>query len=58
MLSISLQPEERELLDEVTSRYNVTQSAMFGFILRNAWLLAVPAMELEKLRRGRQAGDD
>ena len=58
VLSISLQPEERELLDDVTARYNVTQSALFGFILHNAWLLTVPAMELGKLRRTRQAGDD
>lgn len=58
VLSISLLPDDQVLLLAVKERYNVTQSALFGFILHNAWLLTVPAMELEKLRRTNQAGDD
>lgn len=56
-VSISLQPEEKELLDAVTARYNVAQSDLFRFILNNAWLLTVPAIDLESLRK-KSAGDD
>ena len=57
-LSISLLPDDQILLLAVKDRYNVTQSALFSFILHNAWLLSVPAIELEALRRRRDAGDD
>jgi hypothetical protein len=58
VLSISLLPDDQVLLLAVKERYNVTQSALFSFILHNAWLLSVPAIELEALRRRRDAGDD
>ena len=58
VLSISLLPDDQVLLLAVKERYNVTQSALFSFILHNAWLLTVPAIELEKLRRAKQTGDD
>ena len=56
-VTVSLQPDEQALLAEVTARYNITQSEMFRFILRHSWLLGVPAVELDRLRR-KQAGDD
>ena len=56
-ISISLQPEEQALLEQVTARYAIGQSDLFRFVLRNAWLLSVPAVELERLRK-RAAGAD
>ena len=58
VLSISLLPDDQVLLLAVKERYNVTQSALFSFILHNAWLLSVPAIELEALRRRHVSGDD
>ena len=56
-ISISLQPEEKEALDAVLTRHNLGQSDLFRFILNNAWLLSVPAVEIERLRK-KAAGDD
>mgnify|MGYP003381862193 FL=1 len=57
IISISLQPEEKAALDAVLARYDIGQSDLFRFILNNAWLLSVPAVEIERLRK-RAAGDD
>ena len=56
-VTVSLQPDEQALLVEVCARYDITQTDLFRFALRHAWLLAVPAVELERLRK-KAAGDD
>lgn len=49
--SLRLSTAERALLVEVTSRHGVTQADLLRFILHNAWLLDLPAIEMENLRR-------